>query len=406
MNERSDRDQGKPVVSGEAHPQPGCHEPPTTAHHCCHEPAVDSPKEGALEQASCHGSHSSHKDTWLLIALGLISFFYISHLAIDQLAQLLPESPTNLSAANQFKVQTFSHTVFELVNRMSWGIALGIIMMSLLAKIPRELVVFVLGSKRGSQGILRATAAGVLLDLCNHGILLVAASLYERGVSIGQVIAFLIASPWNSFSFTLILIALIGLPWTLAFILLSMGIAIVVGLIFDRLVAQGSLPENPNQVELSDNFQFWPTLKDLLKTASYHPRAIIKMLSDGIKQSQMVLRWIFIGILLAGLVRTFVPVEYFQAYFGPTMMGLGLTLVAATALEVCSEGSIPLAADLFNRAAAPGNSFAFLMTGVATDYTEIAVLKETTQSWHVSLLLPALTIPQVIVIAWLINAFA
>ena len=30
---------------------------------------------------------------------------------------------------------------------------------------------------------------------------------YERGATIGQVMAFLIASPWNSFSLTLILIA-------------------------------------------------------------------------------------------------------------------------------------------------------------------------------------------------------
>ncbi len=46
-------------------------------------------------------------------------------------------------------------------------------------------------------------------------------------------------------------------------------------------------------------------------------------------------------------------------------------------MEACSQGSAPIAADLLTRAGAPGNSFAFLMTGVATDYTEIMVLKET-----------------------------
>ena len=49
------------------------------------------------------------------------------------------------------------------------------------------------------------------------GILIVGAKLYECDANIGQVIVFLIASPWNSFSLTLILIAFIGLPWTLAF---------------------------------------------------------------------------------------------------------------------------------------------------------------------------------------------
>ena len=54
--------------------------------------------------------------------------------------------------------------------------------------------------------------------------------------------AFLIASPWNSFSLTLILIALIGLPWTLAFIALSMFIAILTGLLFEALVRRAVWP--------------------------------------------------------------------------------------------------------------------------------------------------------------------
>ena len=65
-----------------------------------------------------------------------------------------------------------------------------------------------------------------------------------------------------------------------------------------------------------------------------------------------------------------------QTYFGATSAGLGMTLVIATILEICSEGSTPIAADLVSRAQTPGNGFAFLMTGVSTDYTEIMSLRE------------------------------
>jgi len=34
--------------------------------------------------------------------------------------------------------------------------------------------------------------------------------------------------------------------------------------------------------------------------------------------------------------------ESFQTWFGPTLAGLGLTVLAATIIEVCSEGSAPL----------------------------------------------------------------
>jgi uncharacterized membrane protein YraQ (UPF0718 family) len=80
-----------------------------------------------------------------------------------------------------------------------------------------------------------------------------------------------------------------------------------------------------------------------------------------------------------------------------------LTLAATTVIEVCSEGSSPVAADLVTRAMAPGNGFTFLMAGVATDYTEILSIRERTRSWKVALFLPVVTVPQVVVIGWVLN---
>ena len=97
------------------------------------------------------------------------------------------------------------------------------------------------------------------------------------------------------------------------------------------------------------------------------------------------------------------PAESFETLFGPTLVGLGLTLIAATVIEVCSEGSAPIAADILTRAGAPGNSFAFLMTGVSTDYTEIVSLRETTKSWKTALFLPLVTLPQIVLLAIVMN---
>ena len=75
----------------------------------------------------------------------------------------------------------------------------------------------------------------------------------------------------------------------------------------------------------------------------------------------------------------------------------------ATTIEVCSEGSTPLATDILNRAHAPGNGFAFLMSGVASDYTEIAIFKDTTKCWKIALFLPLITVLQLNIIAALLN---
>ncbi len=82
---------------------------------------------------------------------------------------------------------------------------------------------------------------------------------------------------------------------------------------------------------------------------------------------------------------------------------LRLTVLAATIIEVCSEGSTPIAADLLTRAKALGNRFSFLMTGVSADYTDILVFRDTTKFWKIASLPPLITVPEVIFIAWLFN---
>jgi len=345
------------------------------------------------EMANCCGANPKANIDWLLWgSVAAVASGYFAYLA-------LPDA---------ILVGGFHHYstgVFELLNTMWWGLLLGIFFVGLLGKVPRELVMGLLGTGGGTTGIFRATLAGLLLDLCSHGILLVGMRLYERGASLGQTMAFLIASPWNSISLTVILIALIGLKWTLAFILLSAVIAILSGLIFERLVAVNILPDNPNGGVLPDGFNLMRETKSAWRGINWSPSLFKEIAIDGLKESRMILRWLLFGVALAAALRTFLSVEAFQAWFGPTLFGLGVTLVATTILEVCSEGSSPIAADILNRASAPGNAFTFLMAGVATDYTEIMALKERTRSWKIALFLPLVTVPQVLVIGVLLNSF-
>lgn len=339
-------------------------------------------------------THHKRYDSLLLISASFIMLAYGIHFTVGD------------ALDHDSGLAQFSHSVFELVNVMWWGVALGILTITLLGQIPRTFVMSVLGGKQSDNGILRACLAGVLLDLCSHGILMVAAKLYERGASIGQVIAFLVASPWNSFSLTLILVALIGLPWTLAFICLSMMIAITTGYAFDALVDKGFLPKNPNTISLPRGFRFWAEARAQLRNVQWSPSLIARAMLQGLRESKMVLRWILFGIVLASIVRAFVPVTLFESLFAPTLIGLLLTMFAATVIEVCSEGSAPIAADIMSRAGASGNSFAFLMGGVATDYTEFMILKDTTSSWRIALALPLITLPQIAALAYLLNTFA
>lgn len=294
----------------------------------------------------------------------------------------------------------------ELLGRMWWGLALGILFVGLLGKVPRDFVVALLGRGGSVSGLFRATGAGLLLDLCSHGILLAGMKLYERGASLGQTMAFLIASPWNSFSLTVIMVSLIGLPWTLTFVFLSALVAILSGWAFERLVKRGQLPANPFATDLPAGFAFWREARAGLRQTRFNASFFGSVLSTGFRDSGMILRWIFFGTVLAALLRAAFPPEAFHAWFGPSLLGLGRTVIATTIIEICSEGSSPIAADLVTRAGAPGNAFAFLMAGIATNYTAILAIRQVCRSWKIALFLPLITVPQVFLLGWILNRVA
>ena len=300
-------------------------------------------------------------------------------------------------------LMTYGHGCAELFGRAWWGLLFGIVAVAVIGRFPRELVAAVLGKGGTVSGLFRAVGAGVMLDLCNHGILMVGMGLYKRGASLGQTIAFLIASPWNSLSLTLILAALIGWKWMIMFILLSALVAIVTGWLVDRLVIAGKIPANSNATDLPVGYRMGPALKGVAVSLKPGWSNYRKLTREGLAGSRMVLRWILFGFVLTAMIRALVPEASFADWFGPTIAGLFLTLLATTLIEVCSEGSSPIAADILTRAHAPGNAFVFLMAGAATDYTELLSLRETTRSWKAALALPLISTPQVLLIGWLLQ---
>lgn len=309
----------------------------------------------------------------------------------------------NLFNAPIPNIDHFAHAIIDFLKTMWWGVLLGVIFVGIMNKIPREYFNHILGNGDNLKDIIKAAIAGVLLDLCSHGILMVGAKLYERGASYAQLLTFLIASPWNSFSLTLILIALIGLKWTLIYIVASMVIAIITGVIVMKMTHSGKLPKNPNTQEAAPGFKLKERALSDLKAVKWSPKLLIEIITGSTHELKILLKWLLLGIIIAAAIRSFVPTDFFQNWFGPSLVGLFLTLIAASIIEVCSEGMAPIASEIVNTAAAPGNAFTFLMAGVSTDYTEIMVLKDTTKSWKMALVLPLVSVPQIVVLGYIFN---
>jgi len=291
--------------------------------------------------------------------------------------------------------------------QMIWlAVALGLVLGGLIDHfVPRELVSNVLARHR-KRTVFYSVGLGFLMSACSHGILALAIQLHKKGASTPAVISFLLASPWANLPLTLIMVSFFGLVKGAYIILVAVIVAINSGLIFQVLEEKGWVERNANAVLLSENYSAVADIRQRMR--QYHfSRHQLRADAGGVWRGtvalgDMVLWWILIGIGLASVSGAYIPSHFFHSFMGPNLKGMLVTLLGATVLEVCSEGTAPLAFEIYRQTGALGNSFVFLMAGVATDYTEIGLL------WHnvgrkTALWLPIVTVPQILIFGILAN---
>jgi uncharacterized membrane protein YraQ (UPF0718 family) len=299
----------------------------------------------------------------------------------------------------------FRRVLFHYFKSIWWAVALGLFLGGLIDYyVPREYISKIL-SKRSPLTIFNAVFLGFLMSACSHGILALSIQLHKKGASNPAVVSFLLASPWANFAVTMMLLSLFGLKG-IFIILAAIIIALNTGFIFIFLEKKGLIEKNKNVVEVAKDYSirddFRSRARDYKFSVVSLKNDLSGVISGSIALSQMVLWWILLGILIASLAAAFIPVHFFHRFMGPTLSGLVVTLVLAMIIEVCSEGSSPLAFEIYRQTGALGNSFVFLMAGVVTDYTEIGLLWSNVGR-RVALWMPLVTVPQVIILGYLFN---
>ncbi|MBI3082796.1 MAG: permease [Candidatus Omnitrophica bacterium] len=270
--------------------------------------------------------------------------------------------------------------------------------------VPKEYIVKLL-SGPSKRVIARSTILGFLASSCSHGCLALTIELYRKGASVPAVVSFLLASPWASMSLTFILLSLFGLKGVVI-VLGALAIAFVTGLAFQRLALRGLIESNPETLPIEEGFSIW---RDVAARARRYPWSIRQLRDDArgilagmLPLGRMVLGWVQLGLILSAVLGAWIPHATFERLLGPSVGGLLLTLLAAAVIEVCSEGTAPLAYEIYRHTGALGNSFAFLMGGVVTDYTELGAIWTTIGRKTVCWIL-LLTLPMVLVVGWLLN---
>jgi len=253
--------------------------------------------------------------------------------------------------------------------------------------------------------ILYSVGLGFLLSACSHGILAISMEIHKKGASAPAIVALLLASPWANLPVTFLLFGFFGFK---AFLILGSAIliALLTGWTLQFLLSKGLVEDNPHSVEVEEGFSICTDIKNRFKEKKWSFGEIVKDIRGVLKGMaglfEMVYFWMALGLVLAAAASAFVPPHIFHDFFGPDLLGLFVTLAAATVIEVCSEGTAPMAFEIYKQTSAFGNVLVFLMAGVATDVTEIGLLWKNvgrkTALWMV-----ILTLPQIVLLGYVFN---
>jgi len=247
--------------------------------------------------------------------------------------------------------------------------------------------------------LLRATLAGFAVSACSCGAIPLAASLRNRGASTATTLTFLLASPWLGIPMLLVYVKFLGWVNTGFLIVLSISVALCAGVVLARLERRGAIAGGEAYDEFSLEKQV--VVRPDLKTANTKPATSAccddgsSSADNGARSSLSMIRrmgirvprhawdlgkdiapYLLLGMLLAAIPRAFVDAETVASWMGvgAGVFGVLIALPVSAVIEACSEGFAVVSGQLYQQGASLAVVFVMTMVGVATDYTELAVV--------------------------------
>ncbi|QPI64906.1 SO_0444 family Cu/Zn efflux transporter [Vreelandella venusta] len=248
---------------------------------------------------------------------------------------------------------------------------LGLVIAGLIkALMPEHLLQRWMGG-RGLGSILRAAVIGMPLPLCSCGAIPTALALHRGGAGRGPTTSFLISTPGVGVDSMLITSVLLGPLMALARVLGALVTAIVTGILVG-FTGQTALPKSTPVSSCcaskgADDGHAHAHASESTGVIAGLKYAFSDLLDD-------ISSWMFAGLLLAGVLVTFVPPETLVGFSGG-LLALILMAVIGIPLYICATAATPVAAGLLLAGISPGMALVFLLAGPVTSLATLAILR-------------------------------
>jgi len=256
---------------------------------------------------------------------------------------------------------------------------------------------------RGIGAILRAALFGAPLPLCSCGVLPAAIGLHRSGASKEATVSFLISTPETSVDSVAVTYALMGPVMAIFRPLAALVNAVSTGLL-TTLVPEVSVPAAVKTAAVQSCCAAKPeqevqpaaasccgggseaaassccSTKKVSKSKSKSNSVILSKTWQafsyaGAELLDDISKWMAFGIVLAGIMLTFIPPDWL-AQWGGGLPAMLVMLVVGVPMYICAVASTPVAAGLLVAGVSPGAVLIFLLVGPATNIASFALLRQ------------------------------
>lgn len=287
--------------------------------------------------------------------------------------------------------------IWQVYLDTAFWLLLGLIAAGLIkAWVPESLMQRWLGG-RGVGAVGRAALVGAPLPLCSCGVLPVALGLRRGGASREATVSFLISTPETSVDSIAVTYALMGPFMAVVRPLAAVATAMVAGLLTALVPESAALMrtagrragDGEGQECMSGGGETVcvggeeaacctsggdASCCEAAQTTAGQTSAWVEGLRYSFSQllDDMIL-WLAAGIVVAGLVLSFVPPDLLSEW-GSGPLALLLMLVVGIPMYVCATASTPIAAAMLLAGVSPGAVLVFLLVGPATNFAGLAII--------------------------------
>ena len=272
-------------------------------------------------------------------------------------------------------LQSLLTDIWGLMAEMAPYLLLGFLLAGLMHEfIPRRLYAEYL-SPNNLRSVLLAALFGIPLPLCSCGVLPTAMGLRREGASRGATVSFLIATPQTGVDSIIATYSLMGLPFAILRPIVALLTSVFGGVLVNYRSAMpldkikrsthrgASLAKDINH---NDNPNKPSFLQRLWGAIQY---GFIDMMGD-------IGKWLIVGLVVAGMITTLVPDQWFAIFKDNSLLSILLVLAISVPMYICATGSIPIAVALMMKGLTPGAALVLLMAGPACNVASLLVIRK------------------------------